>query len=74
MTQLNLGLAAFGIALAVHRLADNTAFSWLLVAFSLGVTAIIFLKMEVKGDAISKQIDIMLCFTLSIFGGVLSWL
>jgi hypothetical protein len=74
MTQLNLGLAAYGVALAAHRLADSVAFSWFFVGFSLAVTAIIMLKFENGKNATSNQLNLLLCLTLSLFGGVMAWL
>ena len=74
MNQLNLGLAAFGVALSVHKLADSVAFSWFLFAFSIAVAAIVFLKLENGKNAISMQINLMLALVLSLFGGVIAWL
>jgi hypothetical protein len=74
MTELNLGLAAFGTALAIHRLADNIAFSWVFVGFSLAVTAITMLRFENGKNATSNQLNLLLCLTLSLFGGVMAWL
>ena len=74
MQQLNLGLASYGIALALHRLGDSIAFSWVLVGFSLVVALIVLLKFENGEDAIDKQLNLLLVLVLSLFGGVMSWL
>lgn len=74
MNQLNLSLAAFGVALSVHKLGDSVAFSWFLVAFSIVIAAIIFLKLESNKNAIAMQINLMLTLVLSLFGGVMAWL
>ena len=74
MTLLNLGLAAFGVALSVHKLADSVAFSWCLAAFSLAVAAIVFLKLENGKNAMTMQINLVLALVLSLFGGVIAWL
>lgn len=74
MMQLNLGLVAFGAALAAHKLANSALFSWCFAGFSLAVAAIIFLEAEIGKNAIARQIDIALCFALSLFGGLLAWI
>ncbi|MDY6803463.1 MAG: hypothetical protein SXA11_06605 [Cyanobacteriota bacterium] len=74
MLQLNLGLIAFGAALAAHKLAQSALFSWCFALFSLAIAAIIFLQAETRKNAIARQVDIALCFVLSLFGGVLAWL
>lgn len=74
MQQLNLGLASYGIALALHRLGDSPLFSWILVGFTLLAAAIVFVKFENAKDAIDNQLDLLLTVVLSLFGGVVSWL
>lgn len=74
MRQLNLGLAAFGIALSIHRLADSIAFSLVFVVFSLAVAAVTMLRFENGKNAISNQLDLLLCLALSLFAGVMAWL
>ena len=72
--QLNLGLIAFGAALAAHKLAESVLLSWCFAGFSFAVAAIIFLQAELGKNAIARQVDIALCFVLSLFGGLLAWL
>ena len=74
MMQLNLGLIAFGAALAAHKLAQSALVSWCIVGFSLAVAAIIFLQAETSKNALARQVDIALCFVLSLFGGVFAWI
>ena len=74
MNQLNLGLASYGIALAIHRLGDNIAFSWCFIGFSLVVAVILLLKFEGDENAFDNQLNLLLALVLSLFGGVISWL
>ena len=73
MNQLNLGLASYGIALAIHRLGDSIAFSWSLIGFGLVVAVILLLKFEGNEDALDNQLNLLLTVVLSLFGGVIAW-
>ena len=74
MNLLNLGLAGYGIALAIHSLGDSLVISGFLIAFSLLVASILLIKFENNENATDHQLEVVLVAVLSLLGAVMSWL